>query len=210
MSSGMSTAGYYSGFDRIPKTCAELRMIMGRHKWLRRIVILALLFVFGMMILSPDDKEEGDIAQEAYENRTGGKAGTGNAVGVPTVQADQTIVGWLIERIADGEVELSDENSIKRALEEAEVEFEVSLTEEDEEKIVGFLQTLGSVGVEAEGFIDQAKQKYQQYSTELVEEANESINEAVEDAVTDAAESFFDSIGKTVSDFFTNLIAGNG
>lgn len=210
MSSGMFTAGSYSGFDSIPKTYAELRMIMGRHKWLRRIVILALLFVFGMMILSPEDEKEGGVVQGASENRTGGKAGTGNTVGVPAVQADQTIVGWLIDRIADGEVELSDENSVRQALEEAEAEFEVSLTEADEEKIIGFLQTLGSVGVEAEGFIEQAKLKYRQYSTELVEEANESINEAVEGAVTDAAESFFDSIGKTVSDFFTNLIAGNG
>lgn len=175
---------------------------MRRHKWLRRIVILALLFLFGVMILSPD-REEGNIAEEVSAQSLNEGADTAAA------QTDQTIVGWLIDKVAAEEVELSDENSVRQALEEAELEFEVSLAEEDEDRIVGFLQTLGNVGVEAEGFMEQTKQKYQQYSAELVEEANESINEAVEDAVTDAAESFFDRIRQTVSDFFTNLIAGN-
>lgn len=187
---------------------------MRRHKWLRRIVILALLFLLGMMLLSPDRKKAKKTAEDVSAGDSDARtdaaeeenAGGGSEA---AAQMDQTVVGWVIDKVAAGEIELSDENSVRQALEEAEREFEISLAAEDEERIVGFLQTLGNVGAEAEDFIGQAKQKYQQYSTELVEEANESINEAVEDAVTDAAESFFDSIKQTVSDFFTNLLAGN-
>lgn len=163
---------------------------MRKHKWLRRIVILALLIVVIMVALSPERRQEiARLTGGAREGQTGEKG-------------EETIVGWMIERIAAGEVDLADENSIRQTLAAGEQELGVTLTEDNRERVVGFLQTLGSVGVETEDFIEQAKQKYRQYSTEFVEEANEAINEAVESAVTSAAESFFDSIKQAVEDFF--------
>ena len=117
---------------------------MRRHKWLRRIVILALLFLLGMMLLSPDRKEAKKTAEDvsagdsdartdaAEEENAGGGSET-------AAQMDQTVVGWVIDKVAAGEIELSDENSVRQALEEAEREFEISLAAEDEERIVGFL-----------------------------------------------------------------------
>ena len=108
----------------------------------------------------------------------------------------------MIERIAAGEVELADESSIRQTLAAGERELGVTLTDENRERAVAFLQTLGNIGVETEDFIEEAKQKYQQYSTEFVEGANEAINEAVESAVSSAAQSFFDSIRQTIEGFF--------
>ena len=156
---------------------------MRKHKWLRRIVVLALLFVIGMIFLSP-------------ERRQGIARFTGAA------KEEEAVVGWMIERIAAGEVELADESSIRQTLAAGERELGVTLTDENRERAVGFLQTLGNIGVETEDFIEEAKQKYQQYSTEFVEGANEAINEAVESAVSSAAQSFFDSIRQTIEDFF--------
>ena len=173
---------------------------MRKHKWRRRIIILVLAMILGMIILSPDRKVNNQVSDAAadlptgtdmsgVENRAGGAADTAVSSGFPVVAVDnhdedkkgeETIVGWMIDRIASGEVELSDEGSIRQALDDAERELSVSLTEESKNRIVGFLQTLGSIGVETEDFIDQAKQKYQEYSVEIVEEANEAINEAVE------------------------------
>lgn len=106
---------------------------MRRHRWLRRIVILTLLLVIGVVVLSPDHKMD-------------------------------------FSGIVDGELQAVD------------------------------------IGEEAEEFLDEAKQKYQQYSTEFVEEANDAINEAVESAVESASESFFDSMKKAAADFFQNLL----
>ena len=83
---------------------------------------------------------------------------------------------------------------------------EISVTQDNKDKVVSFLKTLGTVGVETEDFIDQAKEKYQTYSTGFVEEANEAINEAVEGAVAGAARNFFDNIRQAAGDFFKNLI----
>lgn len=166
---------------------------MRKHKWLRRIFILALLFVIGMVFLSP-------------ERRQGVARFTGAAKEVQAGEkGEEAVVGWMIERIAAGEVELADESSIRQTLAAGERELGVTLTDENRERAVEFLQTLGNIGVETEDFIEEAKQKYQQYSTEFVEGANEAINEAVESAVSSAAQSFFDSIRQTIEDFFKNL-----
>ena len=166
---------------------------MRKHKWLRRIFILALLFVIGMVFLSP-------------ERRQGVARFTGAAKEVQAGEkGEEAVVGWMIERIAAGEVDLADESSIRQTLAAGERELGVTLTDENRERAVEFLQTLGNIGVETEDFIEEAKQKYQQYSTEFVEGANEAINEAVESAVSSAAQSFFDSIRQTIEDFFKNL-----
>ena len=70
---------------------------MRKHKWLRRIFILALLFVIGVVFLSP-------------ERRQGVARFTGAAKEVQAGEkGEEAVVGWMIERIAAGEVELADE-----------------------------------------------------------------------------------------------------
>lgn len=208
-----------------------------RHRWLGRIVILAVLLIAGMIMLTPGNRTEhrtgndasiwkeenapGNAAQNmpgsATDSMTGDEvAGEGSYVtDALTTSArnededrkgEETIVGWMIDRIAAGEVELSEENSIRQSLDEAERELGITLTEENKDKVVAFLQTLGNIGVETGDFIDQAKEKYQEYSAEIVEEANEVINEAVESAVTNAAQNFWDSIRQAAGDFFSSLM----
>ena len=162
---------------------------MGRHKWRRRLIILVILCIGCVIFLNPDKKAD------SHTNDT-----------VSDSKADETIVGWMIEKIAAGEVDLADENSIRQMFGEAERELGITLTETEKDNVTGFLRTLGTIEVEAGDFIEQAKEKYQQYSTGFVEEANEAINEAVENAVTDAAHNFFDSMQGAVADFFKDLL----
>lgn len=187
------------------------------------MIILILMTVLGVVILTPDKKTKRredsmvsagsseiaaeDFSDDASDHREGVLTAAARREGEEQ-QGEETIVGWMIDKVAAGEVELSDEDSIRRALEEAETELAVSLTKDNKDRVVSFLQTLGAVGVETEGFIDQAKEKYQKYSAELVEEANEAINEAVEEAVTSTAQNFFDSIRQAVGGFFKSLIPG--
>ena len=122
-------------------------------------------------------------------------------------KGEETIVGCLIDMIAAGEVELSDESSVRQAISESESELGITLTEENKDRIVSFMQTLDTIEVEAEGFIDEAKEMYQKYSTELVQEANTAINRAVGNVVEGAAKNFFESIRQSVQNFFKNLIS---
>ena len=115
----------------------------------------------------------------------------GNAEGD---RGEETIVGWMIDQIATGEVELSDEDSIRRAISEGEEKFDLSLTEENKVRVIGFMQKLDTIETGADDFMEQAKQMYESYSTEFVEQANDTINGAFKNALKDGARSFFDSI----------------
>lgn len=155
-----------------------------RHKRTGLWFILFLLGILCIAYLTVHKKEQG-------ENDKG----------------EETIVGCLIDMIAAGEVDLSDEDSVRQAVSESENELGITLTEENKDRIVGFMQTLDSIEVGAEDFMDQAKEMYHKYSAELVEEANSAINETVGNVVKGAARNFFESIKQSVQNFFKNLIS---
>ena len=190
---------------------------MRKHKWRRRLFLLVFLVLIGVIVLKPNEERE-DHTTDITASGTPGNRGDDGVDDLPETtvssnpeegeeeQDEETIVIRMIDRVASGEIELSEEDSIRQALEEAEHELKISLTQDNKDKVVSFLKTLGTVGVETEDFIDQAKEKYQTYSTGFVEEANEAINEAVEGAVAGAARNFFDNIRQAAGDFFKNLI----
>ncbi len=190
---------------------------MRKHKWRRRLFLLVFLVLIGVIVLKPNEERE-DHTTDITASGTPGNRGDDGVDDMPETtvssnpeegeeeQDEETIVSRMIDRVASGEIELSEEDSIRQALEQAEHELKISLTQDNKDKVVSFLKTLGTVGVETEDFIDQAKEKYQTYSTGFVKEANEAINEAVEGAVAGAARNFFDNIRQAAGDFFKNLI----
>ena len=109
-------------------------------------------------------------------------------------QGEETIVGWMIDQIAAGEIELSDEDSIRQAISEGEVKFGITLSEENKDRVIGFMQKLDTIEAGADDFIEQAKQMYEKYGIEFVEQANDSINGAFKNAIKDGTNSFLDSI----------------
>lgn len=109
-------------------------------------------------------------------------------------KGEETIVGRMIDRIAVGEIDLSDEDSIRRAISEGEEEFGISLSEEHQVRIVEFMQTLDTIESDAGDYIEQAKQMYQKYSAEFIEEANDTIGGAIKSAAEGAVRNFIQSI----------------
>ncbi len=109
-------------------------------------------------------------------------------------ESEETIVGWVIGRIESGEIDLSDEADVRRAIAEGEQKFGVVLAEETEDRIVGFTQTLDAASTGADDFARQAKQMYEKYAAEFVEQANDKINGAFREAAEDAAHGFVESI----------------
>ncbi|MDE7130506.1 MAG: DUF1002 domain-containing protein [Lachnospiraceae bacterium] len=159
---------------------------MRRHGWIRRLgtmFLLCIACVAAMTIL-------------VFGSRSRGTAGN---------KGEETIVGWMIDMVVSGEVDLSDEDDIRRVISEGEAELGITLSQQNRDRIITFMTKLDSIEVGAADFMDQAKQMYQKYSEDVVEEANETINEAVEGAVESAVQNFFESILQSVQDFFRNL-----
>ncbi len=159
---------------------------MRRHGWIRRLGTLLLLCIVCTAVMTV----------LAFGSRSRGTAGD---------EGEETIIGWMIDMVVSGEVDLSDEEEIRSAISEGEAQCGITLTQQNRDRITGFMTTLDSIETGAEGFMDQAWQMYRKYSGEIVEEANETINKAVEGAVESAAQNFFESITQSIQDFFRNL-----
>ena len=119
----------------------------------------------------------------------------------------EALIAWLKGKVANGELDIGDEESIRAAIAEGEEAFGISLTEEDKQQIIGLLKKLDNLGLNADYLLEQAQYLYEKYGLSIVENANEAINEAVEGALTSAFKSFFENLTNAVSDFFKNLFS---
>ncbi len=119
----------------------------------------------------------------------------------------ESVLQWITEKAADEELDIGDEESIEQAIAEGEEKFGVTLTDNEKEKIITVLQKIDSIGLNAEEMLEQAKELYHKYGTEVVLEANEAIDEAVEGAVESVKKSFVASLKEAVQGFFKNLFS---
>ncbi len=159
---------------------------MRKHRWIKALCIMFLVFIAYRA-----------VAPVLWPGGQSGGKGAG--------QGEEKIVGFMIDKVAAGEVELADENGIRQAILQGEDELGINLEQEDKDRIVGFMKTLDTIETGAGDFIDQAGQMYEKYSAQLVEGANDAINEAVGSAVEGASENFFGSLKQSAQDFFDNL-----
>lgn len=119
----------------------------------------------------------------------------------------EAFIAWLKNKIASGELDAGDEDSVREVIEDGESNFGITLSEEEKQEIIKLLKKLDSLGLNAEYLIDQAQKLYDKYGLDLVENANEAINEAVGNAVTTAFKNFFENVKTSVSNFFKNLFS---
>lgn len=119
----------------------------------------------------------------------------------------EALIAWLKGKVASGELDIGDEESIRAAIAEGEKAFNISLTEEDKQRIIELLKKLNSLGLNADYLLEQAQYLYEKYGLSIVENANEAINEAVEGALTSAFKGFFENLANSISEFFKNLFS---
>ncbi len=119
----------------------------------------------------------------------------------------EALIAWLKGKIAGGELDIGNEDSVRAAIAEGEANFGISLSEEDKRRIIDLLKKLDSLGLNADYLIEQAQSLYEKYGLEIVENANEAINEAVGNAITSAVKGFFEDLAASVSEFFKNLFS---
>ncbi|MCM1173733.1 MAG: DUF1002 domain-containing protein [Blautia sp.] len=119
----------------------------------------------------------------------------------------EALIAWLKGKVAGGELDIGDEESIRSAIAEGEETFGISLAEEDKQRVIGLLKKLDSLGLNADYLLEQAQNLYEKYGLGIVESANEAINEAVESALTSAVKGFFENLANSIADFFRNLFS---
>lgn len=115
----------------------------------------------------------------------------------------EQLIAWLKEKVAKGE--LDSDADIRKAVEEGEAKFGVSLTDEEVQMILDLMNQLESMGLNSEYLLSQAEKLYNKYGTDIVAHADEAISEAVSNAVSDAADGVWQNIKKSVKDFWNSL-----
>lgn len=161
--------------------------------------IAALALPFGLHTAAEEARQPQVTAEEADANQ--------KEAGQAADSEGERVLQWLSDKAESGDVDLGDEESILRAIDEAEEEFGVSLDEKERDRIVSTLQKLDRLGIGTEEMLEQAKKLYQKYGEEIVHNANDAINEAVEDAVKSATDNFFQSMKSAVQGFFKDLFS---
>lgn len=119
----------------------------------------------------------------------------------------EALIAWLKAKIAEGELDIGDEQSVRDTIAEGEETFSITLSEEDIAKIIALLKKLDELGLDANYLIEQAGSLYEKYGLSIVENANEAINEAVEGAFMAAVKNVWQDIKTSVTNFFKNLFS---
>jgi len=114
-------------------------------------------------------------------------------------QADR-IVGFIIEKISSGG--LSDEEAVREAIAEGEEKFQVTLTEEDKENIVRIVNTVNSWDFDAEELAEKAKDLYDEYGADLLQNPEQALKKAAEEGV----KGFFKGVGNFCADLGKGVV----
>lgn len=117
-------------------------------------------------------------------------------------QADR-IICFIIEKISSGA--LDSEEAVRGAISEGEEKFQITLTEEEKSNIVHIVNTVNSWEFDADELAKKAKDLYEEYGTELLENPEQVVKSAAKDGVKGFFEGvgdFFVNVGKEVAGFF--------
>lgn len=117
----------------------------------------------------------------------------------------EALISWLKSMIATGQLDTSDEKSIRDTIHKGESEFGVILSDSEEGEIIKLLKRLDALGLNGSYLIGQAENLYQKYGSDIVNQTSEAVNEAVENAMSQATHTFLGSLKKSVSSFFGGL-----
>lgn len=108
----------------------------------------------------------------------------------------EALVAFVKEKIASGELE--SEADIRRAIEDGEKSFGVSLTDSEKEQIVQVMLKVEKLNLDPEKLLDQAADLYEKYGDDI-------LNHLEDEGFFDSLGSFFDSLGKSIEDFFAGI-----
>lgn len=123
------------------------------------------------------------------------------AAGSASSEDVEELVAFIKAKLANGELETDED--IKRAVEEGEIRFGVSLTDAEAQKIVDVMKKIDKLGLDPNVLLDQAKDLYDKFGDDLLNQADKALGEIFSNAVS----GFFKELGNKISNFFKNLFS---
>lgn len=111
----------------------------------------------------------------------------------------EKVIDFIRQKLEAGELETDED--ISAAIEEGEDKFDVSLTEDEKDKILQGIQKIKKLGLDPEKLLDQAQKMCEDAGKELAEEASETIKQSFTESVT----GFFQNMGSRVKGFFKGI-----
>ncbi len=111
----------------------------------------------------------------------------------------EELIAFIKAKLAAGD--LASDQDIRDAIKEGEEKFGVSLTDEDKEKILQVMHKIEELGLDPEKLLDQAKDLYNKFGDELINNAEEVIKNSFKESISN----FFTDLGSKVKDFFANI-----
>ena len=101
------------------------------------------------------------------------------------------LVAYLKQQIAENG--LTDDDSIRKAIDEAADRFDVTLTEDQKAQLLELLKKIGDLDLDVDSLVNQAKSIY------------DKIENLGADGIFDKIGSFFSNLFSSIADFFKNL-----
>lgn len=126
---------------------------------------------------------------------------TGEIAGGENNKEIEELIAFIKAKLAAGE--LATDQDIQEAIKEGEEKFDVSLTDEEKEKILQVMHKIKELGLDPEKLLNQAKDLYEQFGDELIKNAEEVIKKSFKESISN----FFTDLGTTVKNFFANLFS---
>lgn len=113
----------------------------------------------------------------------------------------EELIAFIKAKLASGELET--DQDIAEAIKEGEEKFRVTLTDEEKEKILQVMNKIKELGLDPEKLLDQAKDLYEKFGDELINNAEEAIKQSFKESISD----FFTDLGSTVKEFLANIFS---
>ncbi|MCR5654415.1 MAG: DUF1002 domain-containing protein [Lachnospiraceae bacterium] len=112
----------------------------------------------------------------------------------------EALIAYIKAKLAAGELE--DEDDIRKAIDEGEQKFGVSVTDDEAQQIVDFMMKIKKLGLDPNMLLDQAADLYDQFGDELLVKAQD-------ENFLGGLGSVFDGAKKAIAGFFAKLFGSN-
>lgn len=117
----------------------------------------------------------------------------------------QEVIDYVKAEVIGGDI--SDLEGILDVIEEAELEFNITLTDEQKEKIATLMQQIADLDIDPTKLLEQAGDLYDKYGETALKEAKEVLDgiftEEVKASLWDSVKSFFSTLWNSIVDFFS-------
>ncbi len=108
----------------------------------------------------------------------------------------EELIAYIKAKLAAGELE--NEDDIRKAIDEGEAKFGVTLAEDEKQQIVDFMMKIKKLGLDPNVLLDQAADLYNKFGDEL-------LTKATDEGFLGGLGAFFSNAGKSISNFFSSL-----